>query len=111
MNAEHGYGVCDDNGCGTKLRAGKFAFDNAVEDVTNQREVRERLFAVLDVNPPLTQAERQRQALVPTGKVAIEKLAGGFHSISGAAVDAAGTLYFVDRHQQRIFAWSMSSTD
>ena len=29
VNAEHGYGVCDDNGCGTKLRSGKFAFDNA----------------------------------------------------------------------------------
>ena len=56
VNAEHGYGVCDDNGCGTKLRSGKFAFDNAVEDVTNRREVRERLFAVLDLGPPLPAA-------------------------------------------------------
>jgi hypothetical protein len=108
VNAEHGYGVCDENGCGTKLRSGKFAFDNAVEDVTNQREVRERLFAFLDVHA-MTPAERQKQALVPTGKVAIHKLAGGFHSISGAAVDAAGTLYFVDRHQQRIYSWSMEA--
>jgi sugar lactone lactonase YvrE len=37
---------------------------------------------------------------------AIEKLEGGFHSIAGAAVDANGTLFFVDRHQQRIFSWS-----
>jgi hypothetical protein len=76
--------------------------------VTNRREVRERLFAVLDVNS-LTQAERQQQALAPIVKVAIHKLAGGFHSISGATVDAAGTLYFVDRHRQRIYSWSMEA--
>ena len=107
VNAEHGYGVCDDNGCGTKLRSGKFAFDNAVEDVTNRREVRERLFAVLDLGPPLPAAARSGPA-VPALRATVEKLAGGFHSIAGAAVDAAGTLYFVDRHQQRIFSWSPS---
>jgi hypothetical protein len=107
VNAEHGYGVCDDNGCGTKLRSGKFAFDNAVEDVTNGREVRERLFAVLDLGPALPAADRPGPA-VPALRATVEKLAGGFHSIAGAAVDAAGTLYFVDRHQQRIFSWSPS---
>jgi Pectate lyase superfamily protein/SMP-30/Gluconolactonase/LRE-like region len=107
VNAEHGYGVCDDHGCGTKLRSGKFAFDNAVEDVTNRREVRERLFAVLDLGPPLAAADRSGPA-VPALRATVEKLAGGFHSIAGAAVDAAGTLYFVDRHQQRIFSWSPS---
>jgi len=40
---------------------------------------------------------------------AVEKLEGGFHSIGGAAVDAGGTLYFVDAHQQRIFSWSPES--
>ena len=30
----------------------------------------------------------------------------GFSTISGATVDAAGRLYFVDRHQQRIYSWS-----
>ena len=109
VNAEHGYGVCDDNGCGTKLRSGKFAFDNAVEDVTNRREVREHLFAMLDLNPALPAADRRDQAPVPIVKAAVEKLAGDFHSISGAAVDAAGTLYFVDRYQQRIFSWSTSA--
>jgi sugar lactone lactonase YvrE len=33
-------------------------------------------------------------------------LEDGFFSISGAAVDAAGKLYFVDHHEQRIYSWS-----
>jgi sugar lactone lactonase YvrE len=36
----------------------------------------------------------------------VHKLEDGFYSISGAAVDAAGKLYFVDRHEQRIYGWS-----
>jgi len=36
----------------------------------------------------------------------VKKLEDGFFSISGAAVDAAGKLYFVDHHNQRIYAWS-----
>jgi hypothetical protein len=107
VNSEHGYGICDDNGCGTKLRAGKLAFSSAVEDVTNRREVRERLFAVLDLAPALPAAAgRAAGAPVPVLNATIEKLAGDFHAIGGAAVDAAGTLYFVDRFQQRIFSWS-----
>jgi len=120
VNAEHGYGVCDANGCGTKLRSGKFAYDNAVEDVTTGREVRERLFAVLDLGPGLPAADRRNNASggsffdvlplpVPVLKATVEKLAGDFHSISGAAVDGAGALYFVDRHQQRIYSWSPST--
>jgi sugar lactone lactonase YvrE len=42
--------------------------------------------------------------LAPGAK--IEKLEDGFFSISGAAVDPAGKLYFVDHHQQRIYGWS-----
>jgi sugar lactone lactonase YvrE len=36
----------------------------------------------------------------------VNKLEGGFFSISGAAVDATGKLYFIDRHSQRIYSWS-----
>jgi len=36
----------------------------------------------------------------------VERLEDGFYSISGAAVDAKGKLYFVDKHQQRIYGWS-----
>jgi SMP-30/gluconolaconase/LRE-like protein/pectate lyase-like protein len=109
VNAEHGYGVCDANGCGTKLRAGKFAFDNAVQDVTNGREVRERLFARLDLGVQLPFKDPWEAASMKPMRADVHKLAGGFHSIAGAAVDAAGTLYFVDRHQQRIFSWSPSA--
>ncbi len=64
---------------------------------------------MLDLNPALPASNRPDQAPVPVLKAAVEKLAGDFHSIAGAAVDAAGTLYFVDRHQQRIFSWSRSA--
>ena len=36
----------------------------------------------------------------------VSKLEDGFFSISGAAVDASGKLYFVDHHEQRIYGWS-----
>jgi hypothetical protein len=103
IKSESGYAVCDANGCGRFLRAGKFPFENAVQDVTRHLEVRDREFAVLDV-PPTVVAPPARGALVLTSPV--KKLEDGFFTISGATVDAAGTLYFVDHHQQRIFSWS-----
>ncbi|KAA6456926.1 gluconolaconase [Acidobacteria bacterium AB60] len=108
VNAESGYGVCDANGCGTFLRLSKFPYEDAIEDVTHHLEVREREFAVLDVkgNPtePPSPASDARAVLAPGAHV--EKLEDGFFSISGAAVDAKGKLYFVDHHQQRIYGWS-----
>src|ERR1700690_1235713 len=49
VNAESGYAGCDNNGCGTFLRASKFPYENAIEDVTHHLAVREREFAVLDI--------------------------------------------------------------
>ena len=106
VNAESGYSICDNNGCGTFLRLSKFPYEDAIEDVTHHLEVREREFAVLDIpaDPP--------QPLIPDATAILasgakpEKLEDGFFSISGAAVDAAGKLYFVDHHNQRIYAWS-----
>lgn len=138
VNAEHGYAACDANGCGTFLRAGRFAYDNSVEDVTQGREVRERNFAKLDVRRSPTSATAATATVTPTatttataatGRIAasaprpslatrvpvlapgamVEKLAGGFYSIAGAAVDATGVLYFVDRHEQRIYSWSSAT--
>jgi hypothetical protein len=108
VNAESGYGICDEHGCGTFLRLSKFPYENAIEDVTHHLEVREREFAVLDIEgnpiePPPPAADAR--AVVAPG-VDVKKLEDGFFSISGAAVDAAGKLYFVDHHQQRIYAWS-----
>ena len=62
IKSESGYAVCDANGCGRFLRAGKFPFDNAVQDVTRHLEVRDREFAVLDV--PATWSHRRRAAAV-----------------------------------------------
>jgi sugar lactone lactonase YvrE len=106
VNAESGYAICDNNGCGTFLRVSKFPYENAIQDVTHHLEVREREFAVLDIpanpsTPPLPDAS----AVLASG-AKVEKLEDGFFSISGAAVDSTGKLYFVDRHQQRIYGWS-----
>ncbi|HUZ93807.1 MAG TPA: glycosyl hydrolase family 28-related protein [Edaphobacter sp.] len=108
VNAESGYATCDQNGCGTFLRVSKFPYDNAIQDMTHHLEVREREFAVLDIpaNPPTPPQPDASAVLAPEAKV--EKLEDGFFSISGAAVDASGKLYFVDHHQQRIFGWAPS---
>jgi len=106
INAESGYPICYDNGCGTFLRVSKFPYENAIQDVTHNLEVREREFAVLDIpeNPPIPAAADASAVLAPGER--LEKLEDGFFSISGAAVDASGKLYFVDHHQQRIYGWS-----
>jgi len=106
VNAESGYGICDSNGCGTFLRLSKFPCENAIEDVTHHLQVREREFAVLDVpgNPSQPAPPDASAVLAPGGSV--KKLEDGFFSISGAAVDPSGKLYFVDHHNQRIYAWS-----
>jgi sugar lactone lactonase YvrE len=101
VNAESGYAACDDEGCGTFLRASKYPFDNAIEDVSRGQVVREREFAKLDLGAAGRPIAAPAPSLAP-----VEKLADGFWSISGAAVDARGALYFIDRHFQRIHRWS-----
>ncbi|AQR73311.1 glycosyl hydrolase family 28-related protein [Sphingomonas sp. LM7] len=103
VNGESGYASCDDEGCGTFLRASKYPFDNAIEDVTRGLTVREREFASLDIGA----AERSIAAPTP-GTVKVDKVADGFWSISGAAVDAKGALYFIDRRFQRIHRWTQA---
>ena len=106
VNAESGYAICDENGCGTFLRVSKFPYENAIEDMTHHLEVREREFAVLDIPvDPVAPAPAEASAVLEPG-TKVEKLEDGFFSISGAAVDASGKLYFVDHHQQRIYGWS-----
>ncbi|WP_158791786.1 glycosyl hydrolase family 28-related protein [Granulicella sp. L60] len=105
VNAESGYATCDANGCGTFLRVSKYPYENAIMDVTHHLEVREREFAVLDIlAQPVRSAVQSTSAVLSDNGV--EKLEDGFFSIAGAAVDAAGKLYFVDRHEQRIYGWS-----
>jgi sugar lactone lactonase YvrE len=101
VNAESGYASCDDEGCGTFLRASKYPFDNAIEDVSRKLVVREREFAKLDIGAA------DRSIAAPAASLAtVDKVAEGFWSISGAAVDAQGALYFIDRRFQRIHRWT-----
>jgi len=106
VNAESGYPICDNNGCGTFLRVSKFPYENAIQDVTHHLEVREREFAVLDIpaDPPQPAPPDASAILAPGASV--EKLEDGFFSISGGAIDAQGKLYFVDHHNQRIYSWT-----
>ncbi len=99
VNAESGFSTCDANGCGTYLRASKYPYSNAIVDVTRGGEVREREFAVLDVNNAAAPAAAQ--TLAP-----VTRLADGFGALGGGAVDAGGKLYFIDRPFQRIHGWS-----
>ena len=106
VNAESGYGTCDKNGCGTFLRVSKFPYENSIEDVTRHLEVREREFAVLDISDSSQHpAVSDVSAVVAPGEK-VRKLEEGFFSISGAAVDRTGKLYFVDHHDQRIYGWT-----
>ncbi|MBO9622491.1 MAG: SMP-30/gluconolactonase/LRE family protein [Sphingomonas sp.] len=101
VNAESGYASCDDEGCGTFLRASKYPFDNAIEDVSRKLVVREREFAQLDIG-----AAGRTIAPPSASLTSVDKLADGFWSISGATVDAKGALYFIDRRFQRIHRWT-----
>lgn len=118
VNAESGFAVCDQNGCATYLRVSKYPYDNAIQDMTRHIDVRQREFALLDIpeistTPPRPANHADPAAPGPNNASAIlapgttvRKLQDGFYSISGAAVDASGKLFFVDHHEQRIYGWS-----
>lgn len=99
VNAESGIALCDQHGCGTFLRASKYPFENAIRDVTNGIDLREREFAVLDIGMGKP-AQPVRQGPMP------RKLEDGFWSISGAAADSKGKLYFVEHRFNRIYGYS-----
>jgi sugar lactone lactonase YvrE len=89
----------------------KVPFDDAVFDQTQNLHIREHEFAVLTVsgNPPPRRPMEASPVLAAGAKV--EKLAGGFSNIGGAAVDASGNVYFVDARWQRIYRWSAESRE
>ncbi|PIC00123.1 glycosyl hydrolase family 28-related protein [Caulobacter sp. X] len=102
VNGESGFSTCDEGGCATFLRLTKYPYENAIEDVTSGLQVRERQFAVLDIGKD---AKAPMPSVFPAN-ARVERLADGFFSAGGAAVDAAGVLYFTDRRNQRIYSWS-----
>jgi len=69
--------------------------------------VRDNEFAILDVNGLSRLANIHSPVLVPSGAV-VQKLAGGFSNISGAAADNHGDVYFADPRPLRIYRWSVA---
>jgi hypothetical protein len=104
VNAESGFSTCDGGDCTTFLRLSKYPFDNAIENEPDGAAVREREFARLDVSATPTGAA----PAVSMRAAVVKKLAGGFEAAGGGAVDAKGTLYFIDRIAQRIYSWSQA---
>jgi sugar lactone lactonase YvrE len=85
----------------------KVSFDNSVViDGVRQQFIRNREFAALTVdgsdNDFSSKGSSPTSAVIAEG-ARIERLAGGFYNISGAAVNSTGQLYFVDAHRQRIY--------
>ena len=87
----------------------KVSFDNSVFDSTDHAEVRAREFASLDVPGVPASASDEPAELAPAAQA--KKLADGFYSISGAAVDPSGSPYFVDTHWQRIYKWNSAARE
>ena len=99
----------------------KVSFDNSVViDGVKRQFIRNREFAALTVDAADDNSRSKGSysassdgnsvlkgsdsgSTVVTEGARIERLAGGFYNISGAAVDSTGRLYFVDAHWQRIY--------
>ncbi len=107
VNAESGYGTCDENGCGTFLRVSKFPYENAIQDMTHHLEVREHEFAVIDVPadpaaPPAGRRLGRRGARAPRSN---GWRAGSTPSPAPPWTRPARSTSSTD-HQHRIFSWS-----
>ncbi|HEU4636741.1 MAG TPA: glycosyl hydrolase family 28-related protein, partial [Edaphobacter sp.] len=87
----------------------KVSFDNSVVVEDGKPElVRNREFAWMTIDT--AKSDHEATAVKPSTVLAdgakVKRLTGGFYNISGAAVDPAGQLYFVDAHWKRIYRWS-----
>jgi hypothetical protein len=110
VDANSSIALCDASGaCRQAVRSNKVPYEDAIVDESLHAEVRDREFAWLDISDdkPIP-ATRLVSNLTEKG-AQVERLATGFYNISGAAIDAAGQLYFVDAHFQRIYRWSPES--
>jgi hypothetical protein len=85
----------------------KVSFDNSVViEQPHNIDIRDREFASLTINTSAKADNSVNHSPVLFARAKVEKLSTGFFNISGAAVDKAGQLYFVDAHWQRIYRWS-----
>ncbi len=86
---------------------GKFSYDNTLFDQTHNYQIREREIARLNISgkPPKKYVIKHNPAIVSPG-ANVEKVAGGFEFIDGAAVDSNGNIYFTDSRWRKIYRWS-----
>lgn len=89
----------------------KVPFDDSVYDQTLGIPVRDYELAVLNVSGVRSRPQPEPRVPVLADGATVQKVQGGFFSISGAAVDRRGRLYFVDTHWQRIYRWTPESKD
>src|SRR3569833_366929 len=99
VNAESGFATCDGGDCATFLRLTKFSYDNAIQDMSYCLDVRAHEFARLDVPPNPGPQQQGTEA---------KEILSGFEALGGGAFDSHGTLYFVDRNMNRIYAWTQA---
>ena len=79
----------------------KVAADNGIADAGSGAAERFHEFSNLDVTT-VGSGGLEAAAASP----GVQRLAGGFNNISGAAVDASGRVLFADPRTQRIYRWS-----
>jgi hypothetical protein len=84
----------------------KVSYDTTVFDDGPGVGLRQREFAWLDVSGRAPGPAPAASSRVLEPGATVERLAGGFHNISGGAAGPGGDFYFVDARWQRIHRWS-----
>ena len=83
----------------------KVSFDSTIFKATAGVEVRDTELAVLDISGSPVPVRPPARSVVLADGAKVEKLAGGFLNIAGAAVDSKGDVYFADAREGRIYRW------
>lgn len=90
---------------------GKQGFGAALYDQSAVTGVPELEIAALTISGQTPSPRAPAKSIIRSADVNPEKLAGGFADIQGAAVDAAGDVYFVDPPRQDIYRWSPQTSE
>jgi hypothetical protein len=110
VDANSSIGLCDASGdCRQAVRSNKVPFENAIVDQTLHAEVRDREFAWLDIDDDKPIPQNARRMPTSSKRCAGRAPRHRLLQYLRRRVDAAGQLYFVDAHFQRIYRWSPES--
>lgn len=86
-------------------------FDNSISVQSTHTQLRAFNFAVLDLPGHAVPRPPNHAASVLAAGAKLHQLAGGFFTLSGAAVSPSGRLYFVDTRAQRIYRWNPATRE